>query len=178
METPKKKKSLFRRILKWTGISFLVLIILIIAAPFLFKKQIIQFVKDTANEQLNAKVNFGEFDLTLISSFPDFTFSIDSVSVANIGEFEGDTLLYAKNLTLGLNLMSVIKGDQYKINTISIDQPRIHALVLKSGLANWDITKPSTDSTATADTAAATPFKMTLKKLEIKNAYILYFQFD
>jgi hypothetical protein len=174
METPKKKKSLFRRILKWTGISFLVLIILIIAAPFLFKKQIIQFVKDTANEQLNAKVNFGEFDLTLISSFPDFTFSIDSVSVANIGEFEGDTLLYAKNLTLGLNLMSVIKGDQYKINTISIDQPRIHALVLKSGLANWDITKPSTDSTATADTAAATPFKMTLKKLEIKNAYILY----
>ena len=174
METPKKKKSLFRRILKWTGISFLVLIILIIAAPFLFKKQIIQFVKDTANEQLNAKVNFGEFDLTLISSFPDFTFSIDSVSVANIGEFEGDTLLYAKNLTLGLNLISVIKGDQYKINTISIDQPRIHALVLKSGLANWDITKPSTDSTATADTAAATPFKMTLKKLEIKNAYILY----
>ncbi|MBN8697070.1 MAG: membrane assembly protein AsmA [Bacteroidetes bacterium] len=174
METPKKKKSLLRRILKWTGITFLVLIIFIIAAPFLFKKQIVQFVKDTANEQLNAKVNFGEFDLTLISSFPDFTFTIDSVSVANIGEFEGDTLLYAKNLTLGLNLMSVIKGDEYKINTISIDQPRIHALVLKDGKANWDIAKPSTDTTATEDTTAAAPFKMTLKKLEIKNAYIMY----
>lgn len=174
METPKKKQSLLRRILKWTGITFLVLIIFIIAAPFLFKKQIVQFVKDTANEQLNAKVNFGEFDLTLISSFPDFTFTIDSVSVANIGEFEGDTLLYAKNLTLGLNLMSVIKGDEYKINTISIDQPRIHALVLKDGKANWDITKPSTDTTATEDTTAAAPFKMTLKKLEIKNAYIMY----
>lgn len=174
METPKKKKSLLRRILKWTGITFLVLIIFIIAAPFLFKKQIVQFVKDTANEQLNAKVNFGEFDLTLISSFPDFTFTIDSVSVANIGEFEGDTLLYAKNLTLGLNLMSVIKGDEYKINTISIDQPRIHALVLKDGKANWDITKPSTDTTGTEDTTAAAPFKMTLKKLEIKNAYIMY----
>ncbi|MCC6838444.1 MAG: membrane assembly protein AsmA [Bacteroidia bacterium] len=174
METPTKKKSLLRRILKWTGITFLVLIIFIIAAPFLFKKQIVQFVKDTANEQLNAKVNFGEFDLTLISSFPDFTFTIDSVSVANIGEFEGDTLLYAKNLTLGLNLMSVIKGDEYKINTISIDQPRIHALVLKDGKANWDITKPSTDTTATEDTTAAAPFKMTLKKLEIKNAYIMY----
>ncbi|MBL7888458.1 MAG: membrane assembly protein AsmA [Bacteroidia bacterium] len=174
METLKKKKSLLRRILKWTGITFLVLIIFIIAAPFLFKKQIVQFVKDTANEQLNAKVNFGEFDLTLISSFPDFTFTIDSVSVANIGEFEGDTLLYAKNLTLGLNLMSVIKGDEYKINTISIDQPRIHALVLKDGKANWDIAKPSTDTTATEDTTAAAPFKMTLKKLEIKNAYIMY----
>ena len=91
-ETPKKKKSVLRRILKWTGITFLVLIIFLIAAPFLFKKQIVQFVKDTANEQLNAKVNFGEFDLTLISSFPDFTLSVDSLSVANVGDFEGDTL--------------------------------------------------------------------------------------
>src|ERR1035437_3994677 len=95
-ETPKKKKSLFRRILKWTGITFLVLLILIITAPFLFKKQIVQFVKDEANKSLNAKVNFGKFDLTLISSFPDFTLSIDSVSIANTGDFKGDTLLYAK----------------------------------------------------------------------------------
>lgn len=172
-ETPKKKKSLVSRILKWTGISFLILLILIIAAPFMFKKQIVQFVKDSANENLNAKVNFGEFDLTLISSFPNFTLSVDSISIANTGDFEGDTLLYAKNLTLGLNLMSVIKGDQYKINTVSIDQPRIHALVMKDGKANWDIAKPSTDSTK-ADTAKSAPFKMSLKKFEIKNGYILY----
>lgn len=175
-ETPKKKKSLIRRILKWTGITFLLLLVLIISAPFLFKKQIVQLVKDKANENLNAKVNFGEFGLTLIKSFPDFTLSIDDVSVANIGEFEGDTLIYAKNITIGLNLMSVIKGEQYKINTISLDQPRIHALVLKDGKANWDITKPSAD-TAVAKPAApeeSAPFKMTLQKFEIKNGYIVY----
>jgi hypothetical protein len=171
-ETP-KKKSLLRRILKWTGITFLVLIILIIAAPFLFKKQIVQFVKDTANKELNAKVNFGDFDLSLFRSFPDFSLSVDSVSVANIGEFEGDTLLYAKNLSVSLDLMSVINGDKYEIHTISIDQPRIHAIVLKDGKANWDITKPSTD-TAVADTAKSAPFKMGLEKFEIKNGYIVY----
>ncbi len=173
-ETPKKKKSLLRRILKWTGITFLLLIILLIAAPFLFKKQIVQFVKDTANKELNAKVNFGDFDLTLISTFPDFTLSVDSVSVANIGDFEGDTLLYAKNLTVGLDLMSVINGDKYEIRTISLDQPRIHALVLKDGKANWDITKPSVDTTGVVDTAKSAPFKMGLEKFEIKNAYIVY----
>lgn len=173
-EVPKKKKSLFRRILKWTGITFLVLIILLISAPFLFKKQIVQFVKDTANEELNAKVNFGEFDLTLFSSFPDFTLSVDSVSVANIGDFEGDTLLYAKNLQVGLNLMSVIKGDKYEIHSIMIDQPRIHALVLKDGKANWDIARPSADTTGTVDTAKAAPFKMGLELFEIKNGYIVY----
>ena len=171
---PKKKKSLLRRILKWTGITFLLLIILLIAAPFLFKKQIVQFVKDTANKELNAKVNFGEFDLTLLSTFPDFTLSVDSVSVANIGDFEGDTLLYAKNLTVGLDLMSVINGEKYEIHTISIDQPRIHALVLKDGKANWDIAKPSADSTGTVDTTKAAPFKMGLEKFELKNAYIVY----
>ncbi len=174
METTKKKKSLLSRILKWTGITFLVLIILIIIAPFLFKKQIVQFVKDTANEQLNAKLNFGEFDLTLIKSFPDFTLSIDSLSVANVGDFDGDTLLYSKNLTIGLNLMSVIKGEQYKINSIVIDQPRIHALVLKNGKANWDITKPSADTTKATTSEEPSKFKMTLKKFEIKNGYILY----
>lgn len=172
---PKKKKSLISRILKWTGISFLVLIILLMAAPFLFKKQIVQFVKDQANANLNAKVDFGEFDLTLIKSFPDFTLSIDNVSIANVGDFEGDTLLSTKNLTIGLNLMSVIKGEQYKINTISLNQPRIKALVLKDGKANWDITKPSTDTTtAVAPTEESAPFKMTLKEFEIKNGYILY----
>nr|MDQ3048281.1 AsmA family protein [Bacteroidota bacterium] len=171
---PKKKKSLVRRIFKWTGISLLILIILLIAAPFIFKNKIVQFVKDSANKELNAKVNFGDFDLSLFRSFPDFTLSVDSVSVANIGDFEGDTLLYVKNLTVGLNLMSVIKGDNYEINTISLDQPRIHALVLKSGKANWDITKPSTDSTAVNDTAASGKFKMTLEKFEIKNGYIVY----
>lgn len=174
METPKKKKSIFRRILKWTGITLLVLIILIIAAPFLFKKQLIQLAKDEANKSLNAKINFGKFDLTLFSSFPDFELSVDSLSIANVGDFEGDTLLYAKNLSIGLNLMSVIKGDQYKINSISIDQPRIHALVRKNGKANWDITKPSADTTPAAAGGESKPFKMTLQKFEIKNGYIVY----
>ncbi len=170
---PKKKKSLIRRILKWTGITLLVLIIALFLAPFIFKKQIIQFVKDEANSSLNAKVNFGKFDLTLLSSFPNFTLSIDSVSVANVGDFQGDTLLYTQNLTVGLDLMSVIKGDNYKINKVILNQPRIRALVLKNGKANWDVTKPSADTTK-ATPAQPSKFKMTLKKFEIKDGYIMY----
>ncbi len=59
IEQPKKKKSLFKRILKWTGITFLLLLILVIAAPFLFKDKLVQLVKDEANSSLNAKVDFG-----------------------------------------------------------------------------------------------------------------------
>ncbi len=165
--------KIIKKTLKWTAITLLVLIIFIIAAPFLFKGKIVQFVKDQANANLNATVNFGEFDLTLISSFPNFTLSVDNVSVANKGDFLGDTLFSAKNLTVSLNLMSVIKGDQYKIRKVSLENARILAKVLKNGKASWDITKPSAD-TAKAAPSESSPFKMSLKKLEIKNAHIVY----
>ena len=171
---PKKKKSLFRRILKGTGITFLILIILLSILPIIFKKQIIQFAKDEANSSLNAKVNFGDFDLSLITSFPSFKLSIADVSVANIGDFEGDTLLYAQNLSVKLNLMSVIKGDNYEINSIIINRPRIHALVLKNGKSNWDITKPSTAVAKPEAAKQPSKFKMSLKKFQINNAYIVY----
>lgn len=171
---PKKKKSLFRRILKWTGITFLLLIVAIIVLPFIFKDKLIQLAKDEANKQLNAKVDFGQFDLTLFSSFPDFRFKIDSVSVVGINEFAGDTLIGIKHLETDVDLMSVLSGDQYKVKEISIQQPRIAAKVLHDGKANWDITKPSTDTTGAPADTAATKFKLSLKKLEIKDAVITY----
>ena len=167
--------KIIKKILKWTGITLLLLIIFIIAAPFIFKSQIIQFVKDEANKQLNAKVDFGEFDLTLFSSFPDFTLSINNVSIANVGDFAGDTLMSTKNLTATINIMSVISGSQYKIRSVVLDHPRILASVLKDGRANWDITKPDTAATKTAEPVTeATKFKMSLKKFEIIEGNVMY----
>ena len=175
IEQPKKKKSLFKRILKWSGITFLVLLILVIAAPFIFKDKLVQLVKDEANKSLNAKVDFGEFDLTLFSSFPDFRFKIQKVSVINIEPFKGDTLAYIKELSFDLNIKSVISGDKYQINSLVIDEPKINGIVMADGKANWDIAKASTDTAAVepADTSA-TKFALKLKSLQIKHANITY----
>jgi hypothetical protein len=163
-----------KRFLKWTGISLLVLIVLIIALPFLFKGKLIQLAKDEANNNLNAKVDFGEFNLTIFSSFPDFRFSISNVSVVGTGAFEKDTLAYVKKLQLDVNLMSVIKGDQIKIKEIVLTEPKINAIVMHDGKANWDITKPSIDTTKAAPASSPTKFKMNLKKFEITGAKISY----
>jgi hypothetical protein len=175
MADSKPKKSLIGRIFKWTGITLLVLIILIIAAPFIFKDKIVSIVKEQANANLNAKVDFGEFDLTLISSFPDFRFKIKNVSVVGVDDFKDDTLASIGELITDINLKSVLSGDQYKINSIIIDKARILGKVLPSGKANWDIAKA--DSTAeAAPTATSEPskFAMKLNEFKIKNAYIVY----
>lgn len=169
----KPKKSLFKRILKWTGITFLLLIIFIVAAPFIFKDKIVQIVKDEANKNLNAKVDFGEFDLTLISSFPDFKFVIKNVMVVGVDDFKDDTLANISSLSLNLNLKSVISGDKYQVNSLIIDKARILGKVLSDGKANWDIAKPSTDTTKEAP-SEPTKFSLKLKQLKISDAYIVY----
>jgi len=174
-DQPRKKKSLIRRIFKWTGITFLVLLILVIAAPFLFKDKLVQLAKDEANKNLNAKVDFGDFDLTLFSSFPDFRFKIQNVSVINIEPFLGDTLAYMKELSFDLNIKSVISGDKYQVNSVMIDSPVINATVLADGRASYDIAKASTDTTsATPADTSATKFALKLNSLEIKHANVSY----
>ncbi|MCE3229596.1 MAG: hypothetical protein K0S32_4147 [Bacteroidetes bacterium] len=174
MSNPKPKKSLFRRILKWSGITLLLIIILLIAAPFIFKDKIVAIVKEQANKNLNAKVDFGEFDLSLISSFPDFRFEINNVSVIGINEFKDDTLAFISQLKTDINLKSVISGDKYQINSVVIDKPRILGKVLADGKANWDIAKPSTDSTGKPVPEEPSKFAMELKELKIVHAHIVY----
>ncbi len=163
-----------KKFLKITGITVLVLIVALIALPFLFKDKLVKMAKEEANKNLNAKVDFGNFDLSIISSFPDFRFSIDNVSIVGVGEFEKDTLAFIKNLRTDVNIMSVIKGDQIKIKEIVIDQPQINAIVMHDGKANWDITKPSTDTTKQVADTSKTKFKLSLKNFEIKKAQITY----
>src|SRR5690349_2584670 len=120
---------------------FVVLLAAAAAIPLFFKKEIDAKIKSSINESVNAKVDFKDLDLTLISSFPDMGIKINNLTVLGIDSFAKDTLANIKQLQLNVNLMSVIKGEKYEIKSINLEEPRILAKVLKSGLANWDIAK-------------------------------------
>lgn len=171
----KKKKSFIKRLLKWTGISFLVLIILIVLLPILFKDQIVQFIKDQANENLNAELDFGEVNLGLISTFPSFSLEINDLSLKGVGEFEGVSLAEIKQTNLRLDLWSVIGGDQYEISSIGLVEPNIHVKVLPNGKANYDIAK--SDSTEVVDEESSeesAPLKLSLEEYYVENGSIIY----
>jgi uncharacterized protein involved in outer membrane biogenesis len=156
-----------KKIFKILAIVFILLIGSIIAIPFLFKDKIIALAKDEANKNLNAKVDFGEFDITLLSTFPKLGLVVNNFSIVGINQFEGDTLIRLGSLKVNLDLMSVIKGEHYDIHSIILDHPKIHAMVLADGKANWDITKPSADTVAAAPSEPST-FSLKLKKLKIR----------
>lgn len=163
-----------KKILKITGITLLVLLVLIISLPFMFKGKIIDIVKEQANANLNAKVDFGEFDLGLISTFPNFNFSIDNVTVDGVDKFEGTQLANIKNLSLKVDLMSVISGDEIKIKSIYIEEPIVNAVILADTSANWDIAKATEEIEEEVVEEETSPFKLNLQDLTIKNAKINY----
>ena len=113
-ESKVKKKSKMKKILKWVGITFLLSLIALVSLPFIFKGKLIEVVKEEVNNSVNAQVDWGDFDLTIFSSFPNFTFEIDNVKVLGVEEFEGVTLADIKHTAIELDVMSVISGG--KIN--------------------------------------------------------------
>ncbi|MEO5563940.1 MAG: AsmA-like C-terminal region-containing protein [Chitinophagaceae bacterium] len=165
--------KILKKTLKITGITLLVLIALAFIIPIVFKKQITNLVKKEINNGLTAKVDFKDVSLSLFRHFPKVSITLDELSVIGTEEFAKDTLLSTKSFDAAVNLISVIKGDNIKVSGVYLQSPRIHALVNKDGKANWDIAKPSTDTTTSTDTSASA-FKMTLQKYEIKDGYIYY----
>ena len=101
---------LFKKILKITGFTLLFLIAFAFAAPFLFKGQIISLVKKEINNSINAKADFKDVSISFFRHFPKVSVALKDLQVVGIGEFEGDTLIAAKEIDASLNLMSVIKG--------------------------------------------------------------------
>ncbi|HBS86586.1 MAG: hypothetical protein A2W91_20415 [Bacteroidetes bacterium GWF2_38_335] len=159
----------FKKILKWFVIVLFVLIALIIATPFIFKGKIIEMTKEEINNNLNAKVDFGDFDLTIFSTFPDLKFVLHDLVVVGINEFEGDTLAYIENLELKLDVFSVM-GDNIKIQSVVLNNPIVLAKVLANGKANWDIAKPAEERPDEEESN----FAMRLDNVEIHGGKIVY----
>jgi hypothetical protein len=164
-------------------IGLLALVLLVLAAliivPVIFKDDIVKLVKDEANKNLNARVEFGDFSMSLFTHFPDFTFSIEDLSVVGISEFEGDTLVSIGELSLSVDLMSVIRRENILVKAIRIDELNALTKVLEDGKVNWDIVKKSEEeevpeTEAGADTVVAAPFSVSLEEFLIVDSDIVY----
>ncbi len=164
---------MIKKVLKVIGFLLLVLIIAAVAIPYFFKDRIVEVVKTEINNNVNAKVDFEDVNLSLFKSFPDFNFSLDQLSITGINEFEGYKLIETDNIELSLDLMSVISSDKpIEINTISLQKPTINIKVLRNGNANYDIMKPSDAPVEEASSDAK--FLIQLQKYEIENGKIVY----
>jgi len=167
-----KVYTMTKKILKITSISLLVLIGLAIATPYLFKGKIVSLIKEKINQNINAKVEFTDVDISVFRHFPKLAVGINNLSVVGVNDFANDSLLTAKQLDVSMNLWSAITGKEINIYGIDIDQANINTILNKQGKANWDIAKP--DSSGPSATEEKKAMSLKLNHYSLHNSSVKY----
>ena len=160
-----------KKFFKITGITIAVLLVLMIALPFVFQGKIVEQVKLAVNENVNAQVDFGSFRISLLRNFPNVSFRMNDLTVVGVDEFQGETLANVGSFFISVNLMSLFGSDGYEIKTIRVDNASLLLKVLEDGKANWDIAIPSDEVAETDDDF---DFKIALRSFRVRNSYIVY----
>jgi len=165
-----------KKFLKIISLIIVLLLAVLIAAPFLFKGKIMRTVNEQLEKNIDAKASISNVNISLIRNFPNLSIRLKNLMVIGIDEFDQDTLLNVKSFDLTVNIISVIKMETIDIKRIVINRPYINAIVLKDGKANWDIA-PESDTTL-IEPIDTTPSefntKIALKLFKIVDARIRY----
>ncbi|SFR63716.1 AsmA-like C-terminal region-containing protein [Maribacter stanieri] len=165
-----------KKILKIVGVLLILIIVVLIAAPFFLEAKIGDIIKNNVNKNVNATLDFSEANLSLVSSFPNAEVAFKDVVLINKAPFEGDTLFKATNLELTMGIMQLFKGtgESIAINNIYLDDALVNVVVDKEENANYDIAIASETTTTVEEPSTTDGFSFDLQSYEISNSRIYY----
>jgi len=172
-----KKAKIIKKILIIFFIVILGIFLILLAAPLLFKNQLMELAKTELNKILLAKVDFKDLKLSFIRSFPDAYIALEGVEVTGVDDFDGELLASFESFSVTADILSVIKMN-FDIKSVLLVNASLNGHILKDGRANWMIVRTSEKPDQAADEKIETekesepfslPFNAKLKKLEIRN---------
>ncbi|GGB81829.1 hypothetical protein GCM10007424_22400 [Flavobacterium suaedae] len=166
-----------KKILKWVGIVLLVLIILLVTAPFIFKDKIKSMVAKAINEQVDATVAFEDVSLSLFSNFPMASVTIDKLSIINKAPFEGDTLVYMGRIDASMSLNELFKGEgeAMSLETLHTKDGVVNILFNENGVGNFDIAIKDDSQKPEDNASESKPFALDLKDYQVENLRFRYY---
>ena len=174
-----------KKILKISAIIIGVIVVLLLVAPFLFEGKIIKIVKQTVNDNIDAKFEFADADISLLRNFPNVSVGIEQLSVINNAPFEGDTLVYAEKAHLSVPFMQIFNsaGEPYSINSFEIDGAVVNVLTDLDGNVNYDIAKeseggsqaPQQQEETSTSPQSDTAISLSVDRYAITNSKIKYY---
>lgn len=163
-----KFKAISLGILKWTGISILSILFLMFIIPIVFPGTISKQVKIFANKHLNGELDYGKTRLTFFRHFPSLTVSVDDFFLKGSKPYEKDTLLYAEDVSVGINLKNLIFDGEVKIDEIYVNNAYANVRVNSKGEANYNVYIPKPDNDTTQEGASVKLDLIKLRNWKIK----------
>jgi hypothetical protein len=172
---------IIRRYLKIAGIClgsfFAFLIIVTIAINVLFKDQLIRYVIDQLNKQVDVRIAIGKIDFSLWKQFPNASVQLNNVYVQSSNHYkiatglkQRDTLLLANRIFLEFNLFQLLSG-HYQLKRLNIKDGYVNLKTDKQGNENFQIIK-SSEKKATPSSEQS--FSLQLKDVLFTNTWFSY----
>ena len=159
-----------KKFFKILAISIVSLIALLFIIPFLIPKTINEQITKAINQNIKGEVSFKGTGLSFFSHFPSLTLNLDEFLLKGSEPFKNDTLIYAKQMALGINLFSLF-SKQIKVDEFYLDNAKINILSDEQGHANYNVYESKDDGKKSTDTASTA---IKIEGIYIKNSDLVY----
>src|SRR5713226_8354122 len=169
-----RRRLLMSRTLRVIVIVVGLLIVIVIAAPFLIPvNQFRPTIEEKASAALGRKVDVGNLSLSLFSG----SLAADNLSIADDPKFSKSPFLTAKSIQVGVELLPLILRKELNITAIVIDSPGV--MLIRGPGGDWNYS--SFGAAAAKSQAKQTPPQRTqqtlgefsVDKLELRNGRIV-----
>lgn len=158
---------ILKKILLYTGLGLLVIVVSLALSAFLFKDKIIRNFIEAINQDLNTKVKVGKFDVSVFQKFPKLSIVLTDVYVEDSHEGQYP-LLTAGQVSFQLNPLEVYRG-KYNIKGLEIENSETNLKINRQGENNYTVLKENK-----ADNSDTGIVGFALKNIQLKNARVRY----
>lgn len=147
------------------GAIFILLLVSLVALPFIFKDKIIARIDKEIANSINATVYYDldQISLSVFKRFPNISATVGQFGIVGNEPFQADTLIHLDELQVDFNLRSVLFGDIPSLTGIHLNGGSLYVKVLEDGRANYDITYPSEEVTEPSN------FQIAIDLLEVND---------
>ncbi|MBW6491360.1 MAG: AsmA family protein [Lentimicrobium sp.] len=161
-----RKKFWLKILISATVIAILVVVALATLPGFIGEK-VKGIVVDEINRNLLVPVGIEQIEFTLLSSFPDASVVFRNVEMKPApGNPEVPGLIHARSISLKFGIFSLFTNN-YKIQSISIDEASVSLWKDSDGITNFDIWKKSTG-------AEKNHVNFDLQQIRLRNTSVYY----
>ncbi len=152
--------------LKIAGIVIVLLLLIVIAIPFLINVNSFRPKLESAlTEALGRQVKVGNLSLSILSG----SVSAEDLSIADDPAFSKDAFIRAKSLKVGVEVMPLIFSKALHVTDITLDKPEIALLRDASGKWNFSsLGSKNAAKSATPSEPSSTP-DLSVSKLDVKD---------
>ena len=160
-----------KRILKIVAIVVAVLLVILIAIPFLINVNSFRpRIEAEASQALGRPVKVGNLSLSILSG----SVSADNISIAEDPAFGTNPFVTAKSLKVGVEVMPLITSKELRVTDITLEKPEI--TLLKTAAGKWNFSSlggNATKASKPADSGSSTPGNLSVGKLSVTDGKLI-----